>query len=79
MKTVIAGNRAILLDVQGSNVWSGQEVHKNYPISSSSRSLTIRLAQVQSYNSDAITWGALAKPLYAPGSRYGVSNSVFIM
>ncbi|KZT69481.1 OPT superfamily oligopeptide transporter [Daedalea quercina L-15889] len=51
MKSVIAGNREILLDVQGTNVWSGQ--------------------QVQSYNSAAITWGALAKPLYAPGARYG--------
>lgn len=26
MKSVLAGNRAILLDVQGSNVWSGQQV-----------------------------------------------------
>ena len=26
---------------------------------------------MQSYNSNAITWGALAKPLYAPGARYG--------
>ena len=51
MKSVIDGNREILLDVQGTNVWSGQ--------------------QVQSYNSAAITWGALAKPLYAPGARYG--------
>lgn len=30
-------------------------------------------AQVQSYNSAAIAWGALGKPLYAPGTRYGVS------
>ncbi|KAI0628167.1 OPT oligopeptide transporter [Trametes polyzona] len=51
MKSVIEGNRPLLLAVQGSNVWSGQ--------------------QVQSYNSNAITWGALAKPLYAPGARYG--------
>jgi OPT family small oligopeptide transporter len=51
MKSVLAANRAILLDVQGSNTWSGQ--------------------QVQSYNTDAIAWGALGKPLYAPGTRYG--------
>lgn len=51
MKSVLASNREILLDVQGTNVWSGQ--------------------QVQSYNSDAIAWGALGKPLYTPGSRYG--------
>ena len=51
MKSVINGNREILLDVQGTNVWSGQ--------------------QVQSYNSAAISWGALSKPLYAPGARYG--------
>ncbi|KAF7799677.1 hypothetical protein EIP86_010917 [Pleurotus ostreatoroseus] len=51
MRTVIDSHREILLDVQGSNVWSGQ--------------------QVQSYNSDAIAWGALGKPLYATGTRYG--------
>ncbi|KAI0315884.1 OPT oligopeptide transporter [Amylostereum chailletii] len=51
MLSVLANNRAILLDVQGSNVWSGQ--------------------QVQSYNSEAISWGALATPLYGVGARYG--------
>ncbi|KIY67540.1 OPT oligopeptide transporter [Cylindrobasidium torrendii FP15055 ss-10] len=51
MRTVLANNREILLDVQGSNVWSGQ--------------------QVQAYNSAAIAWGALGKPLYATGTRYG--------
>ncbi|KAH8917353.1 OPT oligopeptide transporter [Atractiella rhizophila] len=51
MRSVIAGNRDVLLDTQGTNVWSGQ--------------------QVQSFNSAAIAWGALAKPLYAPGQVYG--------
>lgn len=51
MRTVLSSHREILLDVQGSNIWSGQ--------------------QVQSYNSDAIAWGALGKPLYATGTRYG--------
>ncbi|KAK7047088.1 hypothetical protein VNI00_006751 [Paramarasmius palmivorus] len=50
MRSVIDGQREILLQVQGSNVWSGQ--------------------QVQSYNSAAIAWGALGKPLYAPGTPY---------
>ena len=54
MRTVLSSHREILLDVQGSNIWSGQ--------------------QVQSYNSDAIAWGALGKPLYATGTRYGVSS-----
>ena len=51
MRTIVTSHREILLDVQGSNIWSGQ--------------------QVQSYNSDAIAWGALGKPLYATGTRYG--------
>ncbi|KAK0226690.1 OPT oligopeptide transporter [Armillaria fumosa] len=51
MRTVISSHREILRDVQGSNIWSGQ--------------------QVQSYNSAAIAWGALGKPLYATGTRYG--------
>ncbi|KAF4618316.1 hypothetical protein D9613_011703 [Agrocybe pediades] len=46
-----AANREVLRDVQGTNVWSGQ--------------------QVQSYNSAAVAWGALGKPLYATGTRYG--------
>ncbi|CAK5272524.1 unnamed protein product [Mycena citricolor] len=51
MKTIISTHRTILLDVQGSNIWSGQ--------------------QVQSFNTAAIAWGALGKPLYATGTMYG--------
>ncbi|GAA5838052.1 hypothetical protein JCM11251_006835 [Rhodosporidiobolus azoricus] len=50
MKSVITAQREILLDVQGSNIWSGQ--------------------QVQSFNSQAVSWGALAKHMYGPGSTY---------
>ncbi|KAI3604772.1 oligopeptide transporter [Moniliophthora roreri] len=49
--TVVSSHREILRAVQGSNVWSGQ--------------------QVQSFNSAAVAWGALGKPLYATGTRYG--------
>ncbi|KAG6917369.1 hypothetical protein DXG01_002834 [Tephrocybe rancida] len=52
MKVIINSRREILLDIQGSNVWSGQ--------------------QVQSFNSDAISWGALGNLLYAPGGRYAI-------
>ncbi|KJA26691.1 hypothetical protein HYPSUDRAFT_132645 [Hypholoma sublateritium FD-334 SS-4] len=50
MKSIIKSRREILLSVQGTNVWSGQ--------------------QVQSFNSNAISWGALGSILYAPGGRY---------
>ncbi|BGP27035.1 hypothetical protein JCM10295v2_005997 [Rhodotorula toruloides] len=50
MKSVIHNQREILLDIQGSNIWSGQ--------------------QVQSFNSQAVSWGALAKHMYGPGSTY---------
>jgi hypothetical protein len=53
MKIIIATHAPVLRDVQGTNIWSGQ--------------------QVQSFNSAAIAWGALGKPLYATGTRYGVS------
>jgi OPT family oligopeptide transporter len=52
MKTIIDAQRELLLDVQGSNVWSGQ--------------------QVQSFNTNAITWGALAQHIYSPGGRYWI-------
>ncbi|KAG6853744.1 hypothetical protein C0991_001760 [Blastosporella zonata] len=52
MKVIINSRREILLDVQGSNVWSGQ--------------------QVQAFNSDAVSWGALGNILYAPGGRYAI-------
>ncbi|KAJ7599039.1 peptide transporter MTD1 [Mycena floridula] len=52
MKVIISTHREILLDVQGSNVWSGQ--------------------QVQSFNSDAVSWGALGNQLYTPSGRYGI-------
>ncbi|KAE9396396.1 OPT oligopeptide transporter [Gymnopus androsaceus JB14] len=51
MKIVLTNQRSILLEVQGTNIWSGQ--------------------QIQSYNSVAVAWGALGKPLYATGTRYG--------
>ncbi|SCZ88962.1 BZ3500_MvSof-1268-A1-R1_Chr1-1g00858 [Microbotryum saponariae] len=50
MKSIINSQRAVLLSVQGTNIWSGQ--------------------QVQSYNSQAVAWGALAKSMYAPGRPY---------
>ncbi|TFK37217.1 peptide transporter MTD1 [Crucibulum laeve] len=52
MKVIISSHREILLDVQGSNIWSGQ--------------------QVQSFNSDAVSWGALGNILYAPDGRYAI-------
>ncbi|KAJ6449375.1 OPT oligopeptide transporter [Mycena sanguinolenta] len=51
MKSVIASHADVLRDVQGTNIWSGQ--------------------QVQSFNTAAIAWGALGKPLYATGTQYG--------
>jgi len=51
MKIIVDAQRTVLRSVQGTNVWSGQ--------------------QVQQYNSAAIAWGALGKPLYAAGTRYG--------
>jgi OPT family oligopeptide transporter len=52
MKVIINSHREILLDVQGSNIWSGQ--------------------QVQSFNSDAVSWGALGNLLFAPDGRYAI-------
>lgn len=52
MKVLINTHREILLDVQGSNIWSGQ--------------------QVQGFNSEAVTWGALGDTLYTPSGRYGI-------
>ncbi|KAJ6452376.1 OPT oligopeptide transporter [Mycena vitilis] len=51
MKVIIRTHAPVLRDVQGTNIWSGQ--------------------QVQAFNSAAIAWGALGKPLYATGTRYG--------
>ncbi|KAF7341740.1 Oligopeptide transporter 3 [Mycena sanguinolenta] len=52
MKVIISSHREVLLDVQGSNIWSGQ--------------------QVQTFNADAVSWGALGNILYAPSGRYGI-------
>ncbi|KAJ2918838.1 hypothetical protein MD484_g1624, partial [Candolleomyces efflorescens] len=52
MKVIISAQRDILLQVQGTNIWSGQ--------------------QVQTFNSNAISWGALGNILYAPGGRYTI-------
>jgi OPT family small oligopeptide transporter len=52
MKVIIDARREILLDIQGTNIWSGQ--------------------QVQGFNSEAVTWGALGDTLYTPSGRYGI-------
>ncbi|GAA5859277.1 hypothetical protein JCM8547_008949 [Rhodosporidiobolus lusitaniae] len=50
MKQILHAQRDILLDSQGNNLWSGQNV--------------------QSFNSQSVTWGALAKQMFSPGSTY---------
>lgn len=50
MNSIIDNQREILLSVQGTNIWSGQ--------------------QPQSYNSQAIAWGGLARELFSYGQRY---------
>ncbi|ESK86284.1 oligopeptide transporter [Moniliophthora roreri MCA 2997] len=52
MKVIVTAQRESLLDIQGTNVWSGQ--------------------QVQSFNSQAVTWGALSQHISTPGGRYGI-------
>ncbi|GJJ06767.1 hypothetical protein Clacol_000963 [Clathrus columnatus] len=50
MQVVVNNERPILLDNEGTRVWSGQ--------------------QVQSYNANAILWGALGKEIYGPHGPY---------
>ncbi|SCZ99587.1 BZ3500_MvSof-1268-A1-R1_Chr3-1g06126 [Microbotryum saponariae] len=51
MKSIISAQREILLSVQGTNIWSGQQVQSYY-------------------NSQAVAWGALARPMYGPDRSY---------
>jgi len=67
-QTVLSAQRDVLKSVQGTNVWSGQQVGQLW---SHFTSDLAKSRQVQSYNSAAIAWGALGKPLYATGTRYG--------
>ncbi|KAH9830857.1 OPT oligopeptide transporter [Rhodofomes roseus] len=50
MQDVVNKQRKILLENEGTRVWSGQ--------------------QVQSYNANAILWGALGKEIYGPSGPY---------
>ncbi|KAM5353427.1 hypothetical protein ACJ41O_000077 [Fusarium nematophilum] len=52
MVQITTNQRDILLSIQGTNIWSGQNI--------------------QQFNSQAIAWGALAKEMFSPGSRYGL-------
>ncbi|KAH7231979.1 OPT oligopeptide transporter protein-domain-containing protein [Fusarium solani] len=52
MVEITTNQRDILLSIQGTNIWSGQNI--------------------QQFNSQAIAWGALAKEMFSPGSRYGL-------
>jgi OPT oligopeptide transporter protein len=50
MVSITNNQRAILLSIKGTNIWSGQAL--------------------QSFNSQAIAWGGLGKPLFSVGHRY---------
>ena len=54
----------------------GQDSRYVFPIERSAVINGMYFCQVQSYNSDAIAWGALGKALYATGTRYGVCNFI---
>lgn len=77
MRSIIAAHRDILTSVQGTVTWCvfvrfrSRESHPNCYHRSG--------AGVQSFNSDAIAWGALAKQLYSPSSTYGVSSSASLV
>lgn len=50
MNSIVTNERDILLSIEGTEIWSGQNV--------------------QQYNTQGISWGALAKYMYNVGARY---------
>ncbi|SGY75947.1 BQ5605_C005g03461 [Microbotryum silenes-dioicae] len=58
MNSIVNAQRAILLSVEGSNLWSGNVV--------------------QSYNAQAISWGALGKQMYGPHNKYFLIPLAFV-
>jgi OPT family small oligopeptide transporter len=50
MENIVSNQEPILKSIQGTNIWSGQNV--------------------QQYNTQGVTWGALPTELYSIGSRY---------
>jgi OPT family oligopeptide transporter len=59
MDSITTNQRAILLSIEGTNVWSGQTV--------------------QSFNSQAVAWGGLAKDLFSIGGRYEWVTIAFLL
>jgi len=59
MSSITTNQREILLSIEGTNIWSGQ--------------------QVQTFNSQAIAWGGLAKSLFSIGHRYEWVTLAFII
>lgn len=74
MNSVTDAQREILLDLDGTNVWSGQL--RVCPLPDSTQ--TDR-ATVQQYNSQAIAWGGLANKLFSSGTRYQWVTWAFIL
>lgn len=50
MSEIVTNQRKILLSIEGTDIWSGQNV--------------------QQYNTQGVSWGALAKYMYSVGARY---------
>jgi hypothetical protein len=65
--TITTNQRDILLSIEGTHIWSGAV---SLPVPTS-RSLPPDTTQgLQSFNTQAVTWGGLAKHMYSWGSTY---------
>ncbi|KAF7351730.1 Oligopeptide transporter 3 [Mycena sanguinolenta] len=60
MKVIISSHREVLLDVQGSNIWSGQQVQVQIAHPNS----FVSLSMLQAFNANAVSWGALGNILW---------------
>jgi hypothetical protein len=66
--SITGAQRDILLSIEGTHIWSGAVSHLPNPKNKLLIQLIIQ--SLQSFNTQAVTWGGLAKYMYSWGSTY---------
>jgi hypothetical protein len=77
MVEITTNQRDILLSIQGTSIWPGQNIQQFnsqvcHLVLLSPKYFEYIASNLLTHPSQAIAWGALAKEMFSPGSRYAL-------
>ena len=79
MNQIVTNQRDILLSVEGTNVWSGQQPQQYNSQVCPTSFILFAVRPVTNKSSQAVAWGGLAHDLFSVGGRYEWTTLVFLL